>query len=283
MTMEKTPRKRRGHSEATKQKIAAGNTGKIFSEERKKAISRANKKKLSPEFIAQARVVLSKKCCSFEAAIRHLGLKPTKAVRLALEEQGVEICEDLKFFSWSIDYPTGKKLLSYLKLNIHWCEIQERTGLTQKQIHGARLKLEKAHGFSYKPERKKPGGYKPTKIELQVQSMLDEMGIEYELEFSHDNFFYDFRIKNTSLLIEVNGDYWHANPSVYPDKESLNETQRKMVRRDHYKRRVAREHGYYVLYLWEHDLKNQPDAVRITLERYVKNAREKANSFQLLQ
>jgi G:T-mismatch repair DNA endonuclease (very short patch repair protein) len=282
MSIEKVSHKRRGHSEATKQKISASNTGKVFSKERKEAISRANKKKLSSEFIAQARAVLSEKCCSFEAAIRHLGIKPTKAVRLVLEEQGVEICEDLKFFNWGIDYPTGKKLLSYLKLNVHWCEIQERTGLTQKQIDGARLKLEKAHGFSYKSERKKPGGYKPSKIELQVQSMLDEMGAEYEPEFHHGNFFYDFRIRGTSLLIEVNGDYWHANPKVYLNKELLNETQKKMVRRDHYKRRVAREHGYYVLYLWEHDLKNQPDAVRVTLERYIKNAREKANSLQLL-
>jgi len=274
---------RKGHSEATKLKIAAGNTGKVFSSERKEAISKANKKKLAPDVVDRAEKLISEKCCSFDAAIKHLGLKPTKALRQALIDQGVDVCDDLKFFNWSIDYSTGKKLLSYLKLNVHWCEIQERTGLTQKQIHGARIKLEKAHNFVYSPERKKPGGYAKSKIELQVQAMLDELGVEYESEFPHDAFFYDFRVKRTSLLIEVNGDYWHANPVVYPDKEALNETQRKMVRRDHYKRRVAKDHGYYVLYLWESDLKSQPEAVRITLERYIKNAFEKAEALKLLQ
>lgn len=274
---------RKCHTEATKQKIAAGNTGKVFSKERKDAISRANRKKLAPDTIDCAQKLLSEKCCSFDAAIKHLGLKPTKALRQALLDNGVDICDDLKFFNWSIDYPTGKRLLSYLKLNIHWREIQERTGLTQKQIHSARLKLEKAHNFTYTPERKKPGGYGKSKIELQVQSMLDELGIAYESEFPHGSFFYDFRIKHTSLLIEVNGDYWHANPVVYPDKSALNETQQKMVRRDHYKRRVAKDHGYYVLYIWESDLKSQPNTVKITLERYIKNAFEKASDLQLLQ
>lgn len=30
--------------------------------------------------------------------------------------------------------------------------------------------------------------------------------------------FYDFRIVGHNILIEVNGDYWHANPQIYkPD------------------------------------------------------------------
>lgn len=275
-------RKRKKHSEETKRKIALGNTGKVFSQERKDAIGRANSLKLSEFEVNAAKKILDEKCCSFDAAMGHIDLKPTPALRKALARNGVEICDDLKFFNRSIDYNTGKKLLSYLKLNLHWTEIQERTGLGQKTIVGSCRKLEKVHGFKYNPARKKPGGFSPTKIELHVARLLEELDIEYEPEYAFDNFYYDFRIRGTSLLIEVNGDYWHANPLVYPCKKMINETQKKNVRRDHYKRRVAREHGFYVLYVWEYDLKNSPENVIITLERYVKKAYEKANNWEVL-
>lgn len=273
--------RQRRHSEETRKKIATSNTGKQFSAERKKAISDANKKKLSPDVIERARSILLEKCCSFDAAMRHIGIKPTRALRSALEAEGVTCCPELKFFNREIDYETGKRLLSYLKLNLHWIEIHERTGLTQKEITGARCKLESIHDFVYRPERKSCR-LLPTKIELLVKEFLSSRQIEFVQEYNFGNFYFDFWIKNTSLLIEVNGDYWHANPCVYPDTNLLNETQKKMVRRDNYKRKFAKEHGFFVLYVWETDIKNSPEKVASLLERYIENAYRKADNSEFL-
>jgi G:T-mismatch repair DNA endonuclease (very short patch repair protein) len=63
----------------------------------------------------------------------------------------------------------------------------------------------------------------------------------------------------------------------------LNETQKSNVRRDHYKRRFAKESGFYVLYVWEQDLKNFSGSVRLTLQTYIERANEKAADFELLR
>jgi len=268
--------KRRGHSEETRKKIASSNTGKIFSDVRRKAISDANKKKLDHAVIENAREVLNEKCCSFDAAMAHIGVKPTRALRSALAAEGIYCCPELKFFNRSIDYDTGKRLLAYLKLNLHWMEIHERTGLSNKEITGARIKFETIHNFVYRPERRSCRS-SPTKIELIIKYFLDARGIEFSQEHPIGNFYFDFWIKNTSLLIEVNGDYWHANPAVYTDRSMLNETQRKMVRRDNYKRRFAKEHGFFVLYVWETDIKKTPEEVSTLLERHITYAFRKAD------
>ena len=52
-----------------------------------------------------------------------------------------------------------------------------------------------------------------SKIQLKINSILDELKINYEREkifeyYAADNYLNDF-----NLIIEVMGDYWHGNPN----------------------------------------------------------------------
>lgn len=270
---------RKCHSEETKKKIAKGNTGKIFSDERRKAISIANTKHVDSDILEKIRILLDEKVCNLEAVLHEIGIKNGKSLRREMTITGINLSESLKFFNRKITYQTGKKLLAYLRLGIHPKEICDRLDLNEKTFWGSAKKLQDAHDFKYEWTRKKPGGNSQTIPEKQTCILLDEIGVKYTKEYSLGNFYYDIHITGTSLLIEVQGDYWHANPEIYLDKNKINQTQQANVRRDHYKRRFAKENGFYTLYIWEKDLKNDLDKVKMTLENYTRKAYEKATNF----
>ena len=93
-----------------------------------------------------------------------------------------------------------------------------------------------------------------TSIEYYVANYLDSENIIYEEQYNFDKYRYDFYLKDLNLLIEVQGDYWHANPDVYRNTE-LTEVQKSNVQRDVDKKKVALENSYKIVYLWEKDIK----------------------------
>lgn len=105
-----------------------------------------------------------------------------------------------------------------------------------------------------------------TKPELAVQMILDDMGIEYATQFPIWSSypltrrvvkFYDIKIKNSNIIIEVHGDYWHANPLVYSNRNSLTEIQLQTIYNDEVKLKIALDAGYVVHKIWEHHTKNK--------------------------
>lgn len=55
-----------------------------------------------------------------------------------------------------------------------------------------------------------PRSCKTSKLNDDVAIVLDSYGIEYEREFEINNYHFDFKIG--SILLEVNGDFWHQQP-----------------------------------------------------------------------
>ena len=57
-----------------------------------------------------------------------------------------------------------------------------------------------------------------TRIEIKVLNILNKMNILYKRQYSicENNIkrFYDFKIENTNILIECDGDYWHSLPEA---------------------------------------------------------------------
>jgi hypothetical protein len=58
---------------------------------------------------------------------------------------------------------------------------------------------------------------KTTSIELLMMKTLTELNIDFQHQFYlNENgkvkYAYDFRLVDTNILLEINGDYWHANP-----------------------------------------------------------------------
>lgn len=71
---------------------------------------------------------------------------------------------------------------------------------------------------------------------------------------------YDFCYKNK--IIEFNGDYWHANPTLY-DEHFYNKVKQMYANEiweyDKNKKIAAEAHGYEILYIWEYDYTNDSD------------------------
>lgn len=108
--------------------------------------------------------------------------------------------------------------------------------------------------------------FKQTKIEKMVEDFLLKNEIAFEKEvvvvnspeevkiYGYRNFRYDFEILNKNIFLEINGDYWHANPNLFA-KEALGDIQKKNTLRDVVKKLKAESINYRVIYFWESDLK----------------------------
>jgi len=96
---------------------------------------------------------------------------------------------------------------------------------------------------------------KMTEPERIFADMLKDIGVEYELQRVVDSKIFDFYIPSKNMIIEVDGDYWHANPELYKGEE-LNKIQARNVRNDEFKEILAKGHGYLIERVWESELKN---------------------------
>jgi len=70
--------------------------------------------------------------------------------------------------------------------------------------------------LNWKLKNKIPGGSKNTKIELKVKEIFEKNNINYVHQYDKIKSYYvDFYLPDINLVFEVDGDYWHANPSKY--------------------------------------------------------------------
>lgn len=100
--------------------------------------------------------------------------------------------------------------------------------------------------------------YGVTTIERAVWEYLKEKQVNFTYNFIKFGFQYDFVIQEHKIIIEVQGDYWHANPNKYGEgKKPLNDRQKFKVERDQQKRKLAEENEYKILYIWEYNIRKQ--------------------------
>lgn len=108
---------------------------------------------------------------------------------------------------------------------------------------------------------------KRSKLEDIVAEQLLEIRIDFIRQFAlrGDNGCYigilDFYIPSKNLAIEVNGTFWHADPRFYPDGP-IHECQQRVAEKYKRKSEYLQEHGFRLIELWEHDIKNIPNLVR---------------------
>lgn len=84
---------------------------------------------------------------------------------------------------------------------------------------------------------------------------------------------YDFLI-NKNLLLEVQGDYWHANPKIYSSSDIIDMGAKKMTaqevwERDKAKEKIAVDRGYKIVYIWENEMRqlSESDLEKLLIER----------------
>ncbi len=99
---------------------------------------------------------------------------------------------------------------------------------------------------------------KDTSIEVKIQNFLKQLGIEFVTHFYIKEIEHKYRcdifILSKKLIIECDGDYWHANPQFYSE-EILNEKQRWKREMDELRTKELIEKGFKILRLWENEIK----------------------------
>ena len=101
----------------------------------------------------------------------------------------------------------------------------------------------------------------PTYIERFVMNLLEELEVKYLYNTFVGRYKPDMYIEENNIVIEVHGDYFHCNPVIYGDGP-IDNIQEKHVLRDYYKMCYYKSRGYRVLYIWENDIKNNPNKVK---------------------
>lgn len=102
--------------------------------------------------------------------------------------------------------------------------------------------------------------WRMTSIERIIKYKLKDLGfINKYNKILHQKYQYDFMI-NDNILLEVQGDYWHANPNIYDvngndsTKKSLTERQKFKINQDKLKQEFAIKYGFKIFYIWETDI-----------------------------
>lgn len=100
------------------------------------------------------------------------------------------------------------------------------------------------------------GRYKMNSLEKKVEKLLQEhTTIEFAYSVILGSLQYDFGNKEHRILIEVHGDYWHANPEIFGEgKRPLNSIQIRKRESDKLKEEFAERHNMKLIVLWERDI-----------------------------
>jgi len=101
-------------------------------------------------------------------------------------------------------------------------------------------------------------------LETRIGQVLDKMQISYERQFWINRKSYDFRLSKTRVIIEVQGDFWHANPLIYTETDILNFgsntlTAGELWQKDLEKLNNAVKYSYKIIYFWELEIKKLDD------------------------
>jgi len=118
---------------------------------------------------------------------------------------------------------------------------------------------------------------KKTLLETRVSMCLDNLNLSYIKKFMIGRKFFDIKINNSQLLIDVNSDFWHVNPIIYKENDKLNFPFRKIRAkmiwyRDKCKQEIAESYGYKLIYIWEFDIKdlNDKDLIKYIIDKLEK-------------
>jgi hypothetical protein len=109
----------------------------------------------------------------------------------------------------------------------------------------------------------KDGKYKQTRSlpHIKLGELLTCLNIRYLEEVVVDIFTFDYYLVDSDYYIEVDGDYFHSNPKIYPDGPKT-KTQKVNWYRDIKKNKFVKEKNMNLLRFWECDIINNSEDIK---------------------
>jgi len=115
-----------------------------------------------------------------------------------------------------------------------------------------------------------------SKGHAQVSKAFRKLGYGVVDEFRIENLPYDLYVKELNLVIEYYGDRWHYPKEIYPP-DFWDKVKKRYVwekwEKDKKKIEFAKNEGFKVRIIWEHDWKKVRNMMRY-IEKMVNNLRE---------
>lgn len=115
--------------------------------------------------------------------------------------------------------------------------------------------------LNWSKKNKIPGGSKNTKPERMIKTILDSNNIKYIHQFDEiPGIYVDFYLPDYNLIIEADGDYWHANPSKYDKNELIKYPGNRLLsaesvwESDRIRHKIITSYGYNVYHIFESDI-----------------------------
>lgn len=117
-------------------------------------------------------------------------------------------------------------------------------------------------GYLDKLVKRLGGNGRLSKLHIKTRELLKLCEIGFESEQQINRYVVDELHKKSKTIVEINGDYIHANPEIYTDEDIIvTPTGRYSAldkwRYDENRKRFLESLGYTVIVVWERDLKNQ--------------------------
>lgn len=131
----------------------------------------------------------------------------------------------------------------------------------------AKAPLNAATKAKFVEKQAKKMSKKMTWPEREFKKLMRELGVKIVPQKIVMGKIYDFYDPASNILFEVDGDYWHGNPELYEEQNSM---QRRAVKNDAYKDTLAKGLGYEIERIWESDLKKNYAEVKQRMKKLLK-------------
>lgn len=149
---------------------------------------------------------------------------------------------------------------------------EDHTDTSMQRIYGEGTKTRRALKVELFGSKTKSSAVvgDETSIEVFVREVLDDNEVEYVEQKAIRFINVDFFVPDLNLAIQVNGCYWHACPTCYPDGPK-NKTQRKNIEKDKQSSDIIASEGANLLNVWEHEIKKSKEVTRKRIEECLSN------------
>lgn len=103
-------------------------------------------------------------------------------------------------------------------------------------------------------------------LETRFCTILEKLNISFTRQYhiNKNRHPYDFHLCDSKIIIEINGNFWHANPLYYNEDDIVKRPGEKVKAKEIWARDKkfidwAENNGYKVLIIWEDDFKKTDD------------------------
>lgn len=147
----------------------------------------------------------------------------------------------------------------------------EGFGVGRIQSAETREKMSQSHKHNWETGNIGDKKHYTSKLEIKFEIFLTDLGINYNKHFFATSIksFFDFYLPEYNTLVEVDGDFWHSNPTKYP--EPVYESQKYNRERDIIKSDWATQNGYKLIRFWESEINDNPELVIKKLQKFLES------------